>query len=398
MAVTDLDITHKTTALLTDVDPAVVDQFEFRGAQFDAGLAWVHFPVGKGGLGATRGQQVVVERLLREAGVKYRDLAVNPIGIGMGAPTVLAYGDEELQRKHLRPIFTGEHIWCQLFSEPGAGSDVAGVQCRAVRDGDEWVVNGQKVWTSLAHRSRYGMLLARTDPDVPKHAGLSYFLLDMHAPGVEVRPLFQITGEAEFNEVFLSDVRIPNELMLGGRGDGWKVATTTLMNERVALSGEGSVRGGGAIRGLMRAWDANRDGLTPHQAIVRREQVIDLWIDAEILRLTNSRAKAMARSGQAGPLGSVGKLMSAELNKRIYATALGLYGAGGMVHPEGYQMTRSESPPTSPSPSAQFLRSVANTIEGGTSEILRNIIGERVLGLPADVRVDKDVPWSELPR
>src|SRR5918911_372567 len=214
MAISDSDLVSRVKELVAAVDHG--DQFAFRGAQYDAGLAWVHFPEGKGGLGIGRDKQAVVDAALRDAGVPYFDLAVNPIGIGMGAPTVLAYGTEEMHERHLRRIFTGEDIWCQLFSEPTHGSDVAGIPSRAVRDGDEWVVNGQKVWTTLAHVSRFGMLLTRTNPDVPKHKGLSYFVLDMQSPGVEVRPLFQITGEAEFNEVFLTDVRVPAENMLGG--------------------------------------------------------------------------------------------------------------------------------------------------------------------------------------
>src|SRR6185369_13151660 len=247
----------------------------------------VYYPEGKGGLGARRSQQAIVDEALRDAGVPYHDLQVNPIGIGMGAPTVLTYGTEAMHRRYLRPLFTGEEVWCQLFSEPTNGSDVAGIPSRAVRDGDEWIVNGQKVWTTLAHLSRFGMLLTRTNPDVPKHKGLSYFVLDLQSPGVEVRPLFQITGEAEFNEVFLTDVRVPHENMLGAEGEGWRVATTTLMNERVALGGGGGGKGGGPIRSLVNVWERVRDELSPSQRSVHRDRVADLWAQAEILRLTN---------------------------------------------------------------------------------------------------------------
>ena len=235
MSISDQELQERTEALIEEVDPHSVDQFTFRGAQFDAGLAFVHFPEGKGGLGLSRGKQSIVDEVLREAKVPYHDLLVNPIGIGMGAPVVLNHGTEEMHQKHLKKIFTGEDIWCQLFSEPTHGSDVAGIPSKAIRDGDEWIINGQKVWTTLAHHSNFGMLLTRTNPDAPKHKGLSYFILDMHAPGVEVRPLYQITGEAEFNEVFLTDVRVPDDQRLGDQGDGWRVAITTLMNERVAL-------------------------------------------------------------------------------------------------------------------------------------------------------------------
>ena len=398
MTITDDELKQRTEALIEEVDPHANDQYTFRGAQYDAGLAFVHFPEGKGGLGRSRSKQSIVDQVLRDAKVPYHDLMVNPIGIGMGAPVVLNHGTEEMHEKHLKKIFTGEDIWCQLFSEPTHGSDVAGIPSRGIRDGDEWLVNGQKVWTTLAHLSNYGMLLTRTNPDTPKHKGLSYFILDMHSDGVEVRPLYQITGEAEFNEVFLTDVRIADNQRLGDEGDGWRVAITTLMNERVALGGGSGGKGGGPIRTLMNLWNTKKDELGEHDRKVMRDQVADLWIKAEILRLTNQRAKVLAKSGDAGPGGSVGKLFSAELNQKIFEACMSLEGAEGMLHPAGYPMVRSEEAHGSSFVSGQFLRSRANTIEGGTSEIMRNILGERVLGLPGDVRVDKDVAWSEIPR
>lgn len=398
MTITDDALRDRTSALIADVDPHATDQHTFRGAQFDAGLALVHFPQGKGGLGLTRDKQAVVDEVLREAKVPYHDLMVNPIGIGMASPVVLDHGTEEMHSKHLRKLFTGEDIWCQLFSEPSHGSDVAGIPSRAVRDGDEWVVNGQKVWTTLAHVSNYGMLLTRTNPDAPKHKGLSYFILDMHAPGVEVLPLYQITGEAEFNEVFLTDVRINDDQRLGDEGDGWRVAITTLMNERVALGGGGGARGSGPIRHLVDVWNARKDALPEAERRVMQDKVTDLWIQAEVLRLTNQRAKVEAATGTPGPGGSVGKLMSAEMNQRIHEVAVHLQGADGMLHEKGYPMTRRDQAMGEHETSGMFLRSRANTIEGGTSEIMRNILGERVLGLPGDVRVDKDRPWSEIPK
>ena len=395
---TDAELRERTKAFLAENDHNDMSMFEFRGAQFDAGLALVFFPEGKGGLGLSRGQQRIVADELRDAKVPYHDLMINPIGIGMGMPVVLTYGTEEMHAKHLRPIFTGEHIWCQLFSEPTHGSDVAGIPSRGIRDGDEWIVNGQKVWTTLAHISRYGMLLTRTNPEVPKHKGLSYFILDMEAEGVETRPLYQITGEAEFNEVFLTDVRINDDQRLGDEGDGWRVAITTLMNERVALGGGSGGKGGGPIRSLIDMWNLRKDDLDPEAYAVMRDKVAGLWSEAEILRLTNQRAKAEAKSNTAGPAGSIGKLWSAEMNQRIYETTLELEGADAMLHEAGYPMVRPEAAMSGMSASGLFLRSRANTIEGGTSEIMRNILGERVLGLPGDVRVDKDVPWSEVPR
>lgn len=392
----DQDLAKRTEELVEENRDILDDQFAFRGKQYDAGLAMVHFPEGYGGLGGNRGQQAVIDAVLRSHGVTYEDLRINPIGIGMGAPTVLAYGSEELKQKHLRKIFTGEDVWCQLFSEPTHGSDVAGIPSRAIRDGDEWVVNGQKVWTTLAHTSNFGMLLTRTNPDVPKHKGLSYFVLDMHAPGVEVRPLYQMTGEAEFNEVFLTDVRIDDSLRLGEEGDGWRVAITTLMNERVALAGGPAPRGSGPIGDLVKLWEERKPQLSAVEQEIWRDRVMSLWIDAEIVRLTNARAKQAAVGGNPGPEGSVGKLASAEFSKRIYSAIVDLEGAQGMLHEPGYPMTRSSAAMSTRT--GRFLRSRANTIEGGTSEIMRNILGERVLGLPGDVRVDTDVPWSEIPK
>src|SRR6516165_4685722 len=240
--------------LLADRPPATTAAPDFLGAQFDRGLAWVHFAVGEGGLGLTPKDQQRAQARLHAAGAPSAAMR-NPIGYGMCAPTIATHGTPEQKERYLRPLFTNEEIWCQLFSEPGAGSDVAGLSTRAERDGDEWVVHGQKVWTTLAHIAKYGMLLARTNPDVPKHKGLSYFVLDMQTPGVEVRPLVQITGDAEFNEVFLENVRVPDSMRVGPEGEGWRVAITTLMNERVSLSGAGSLAGdavgGSPIAALM---------------------------------------------------------------------------------------------------------------------------------------------------
>jgi len=392
----DQDLAKRTEELVEKHRSVLDDQFVFRGAQYDEGLAMMHFPEGFGGLGGSRGQQAVIDEVLRSHGVTFEDLRINPIGIGMGAPTVLAYGSDAMKEKHLRRIFTGEDIWCQLFSEPSHGSDVAGIPSRAVRDGDEWVVNGQKVWTTLAHTSNFGMLLTRTDPDVPKHKGLSYFVLDMHAPGVEVRPLYQMTGEAEFNEVFLSDVRIHDSQRLAAEGEGWRVAITTLMNERVALAGGPSPRGSGPISDLVKTWEERRDALSNAEREVWRDRVTKLWVEAEVLRLTNYRAKLASVGGNPGPEGSVAKCVSAELSQKVNEAIVELQGPAGMLHEPGYPMTRSsESMSTR---SGRFLRSRANTIEGGTSEIMRNILGERMLGLPGDIRVDTKMPWSEIPK
>jgi alkylation response protein AidB-like acyl-CoA dehydrogenase len=378
-------------SLLASHDPRSMRGRDFLGAQFDAGLAWVHFPVGFGGLGVSPKLQRVVNEAVFAAGAP-NPVFRNVIGYGMGAPTIVTHGTEEQKRRYLRPLFTGEEVWCQLFSEPGAGSDVAALSTRAVRDGDEWVVNGQKVWTTLAHVSRWGMLVARTEPDQPKHKGMTYFVVDMHAPGVEVKPLRQITGEAEFNEVFFTDVRIPDAERLGDVGEGWRVALTTLMNERVSIGGGAAPRGSGPIGDALRVWKERG-----HTDPVLRDELVRLWIEAEVNRLTNVRAGQNRQKGTPGPEGSTGKLSFAETNKRIYEFVVNLLGAEGMLY-GSYEMVRPETAMASDSLQKAFLRSRANSIEGGTSEIMRNILGERVLGLPGDVRTDKEPPWSQVPR
>jgi alkylation response protein AidB-like acyl-CoA dehydrogenase len=383
-------VTEAVDRLLATCDPAAVPEQEFLEAQFDAGLAWVHVPVGWGGLDVSpKLQKLVIERVAAAGGPIGG--ARNPIGYGMCAPAVLTHGTDA-QRALLRPLFSNEHIWCQLFSEPGAGSDVASLAMRADRDGDEWVVNGQKVWTTLAHISRYGLLIARTDPDVTKHRGITAFIVDMESDGVEVRPLRQMTGEAEFNEVYFTDVRIPDELRLDAEGKGWGVSITTLMNERVSIGGGTPPRGSGPIGQLVELW--RKQGSDDP---VARDRVTALWIQAEVNRLTNLRAAANRRSGTPGPEGSVAKLAMAELNKAIYSTAMDLLGAEGMTY-GSYDLVRPRHALFTDDLHKNFLRARANSIEGGTSEVLRNILGERVLGLPGDVRVDKELPWREVPR
>ncbi len=375
--------------LLSDHDPQG-DRVDFMGAQFDLGLAWIHFDEGYGGLGLSPKVQGAVNARLAQVKAP-QCFPLNPMGYGMCGPTIYTHGSEEQKKRYLRPIFTTEELWCQLFSEPSAGSDVAGLTSRAVRDGDEWVVNGQKVWTSLAHASRWGCLVTRTDPEAPKHKGLSYFVVDMHQPGVEVRPLRQMTGGAEFNEVYFTDARIPDSERLGDVGDGWRVALTTLMNERVAIGGAQAPRGSGAIAVAVEAWNA----MPEHRKdIATQDELMTLWSKAEAARLTNIRASQNRAKGDPGPEGSVGKLAFAENNKDIHAFTMQLLGADGMLY-GSYDMERDAT--AAASPQQMFLRSRANSIEGGTSEVMRNILGERVLGLPGDVRTDKDLPFNEVP-
>jgi alkylation response protein AidB-like acyl-CoA dehydrogenase len=383
-------VDERLDRLLSEHDPHG-DRFDFMGAQFDLGLAWVHFPEGNGGLGLPIQLQDRIDGRL-DAITPHRPSFFHVIGHGMGAPTLVTHGTEEQKQRYLRPLFTGEEVWCQLFSEPGAGSDVAALATRAVPDGDEWVVNGQKVWTTVAHVARWGMLVARTDPELPKHQGMTYFLMDMEAPGVEIRPLRQITGEAEFNEVYMTDVRIPDANRIDARGAGWRVALTTLMNERVAIGANVVPRNSGAIGDLVDLW--SRVG----GSAADRERLMQLWTEAEAARLTNIRAHHNRSHGTPGPEGSIAKLVYAELNKRIYEMVTDLLGPEAMLY-DTYEFRQAETPEeASTDLRHRFLRTRANSIEGGTSEIMKNILGERVLGLPGEPRVDKDLPWNKVPR
>lgn len=382
--------------LLAAHDPTAMSSVEFRGYQYDHGLAWVHFDEGFGGLGVRPQLQRDVEEKLKAAGAKGAD----PSGffLNLAGPTIATHGDDEQKKRFLRPMFSGEERWCQLFSEPGAGSDFAGLGTKAVLDGEEWVVNGQKVWNTIAHLADWGMLVTRSNPDVPKHKGMTYFAVDMKSPGVEVRPLRQITGEAEFNEVYLTDVRIPDVNRIGDTGEGWRVSLTTLMNERSAIgTGGAPKRGSGAIASLVKVWEQLPED---QQTAVRRDELMKLWIGAETLRLTSMRAGANRRMGNPGPEGSVAKLAFAELNQAILEAAVTFEGPAGQIgydytfrRPEELSATGTET-----GVGHAFLRVRANSIEGGTSEIMRNILGEQVLGLPGEPRVDKEVNWIDVPR
>jgi alkylation response protein AidB-like acyl-CoA dehydrogenase len=388
------DLRAQVRAFLAAHDPATTDRADFVRARFDAGLAWVHYPAGLGGQDLPRTLQKVVDAEFAAAGAPTNRPERNGIGLGMAAPTILAYGSPEQKKRWLRPLWTGEEIWCQLFSEPGAGSDLANLATRAVRDGDRWIVNGQKVWTSSAHIAARALLVTRTDPDVPKHKGLTYFSADMRAPGIEVRPLRQATGEAEFNEVFLTDVVIPDADRIGEVGQGWAVSTATLMNERVALGAFSFPREGGMIGFSASTWRERPELRTPglHQQLLR------LWAAAEVSRLAGERLRQQLAAGQPGPEGSGAKLVAARLNQEIAGFELELLGPDGLLYgdwtmhrPDGADFYGRDA-------GYRFLRSKGNSIEGGTSEILRNIVAERVLGLPQEIRLDKDKPWKDLPR
>jgi alkylation response protein AidB-like acyl-CoA dehydrogenase len=334
---------------------------------FENGWAGVAWPREYGGRGAT----LIEQAIYNEEMVRARAPAVaNVLGLAMGGPVVIAHGTDEQKQRYLGPILSAEEIWCQGFSEPQAGSDLASLRTKAVRDGDEWVVNGQKVWTTLAQEAKWCMLVARTDPDAPKHKGLTYFLMDMNQPGVQVRPLVQITGEAEFNELFIEDARIHNENIVGGEGNGWAVAITTLAHERAGLALALQMQVKLLLdRVIGRAREQSYNGSTAAQDAVIRERLAQLYIESEVLRLNAYRGlTAQMKYGVPGPEGSLGKWHWAEINQALTELAMEIEGAAAM---EG------DGPWT-----YQFLRARANSIEGGTTEILKNIVAERILGLP----------------
>jgi alkylation response protein AidB-like acyl-CoA dehydrogenase len=324
-----------------------------------AGVSW---PKEYGGRGATLVEQAIYNEELARA---QAPSTANVLGLAMGGPTVIAHGTEEQKRRYLEPILSADEIWCQGFSEPEAGSDLASLKTRAARDGDEWVVTGQKVWTTLAHHAKWCMLVARTDADAPRHKGLTYFLMDMEQDAVQVRPLRQITGEAEFNELFIEEARIPDENIVGGEGNGWAVAITTLMHERATLAFGLQIRVKITLRELL---DEARESGAAEDPVIR-DRLAQLYIESEVLRLNALRGlSAIMRTGVPGPEGSLGKWQWADVNQALTELAIELRGGRAVLDDDRWTY--------------RFLRSRANSIEGGTTEILKNIVAERVLGLP----------------
>lgn len=344
-------------------------------ALFDAGFIGLTWPREYGGQGLTFVEEMILHQ---EMALRKAPPILNILGVGMAGPTIIAYGTEAQKQRYPARILSGEEIWCQGYSEPDAGSDLASLQARAVRDGDDWVVNGQKVWTSLAHIADWMMLLARTDPEAPRHKGITYFLLDMKSPGVTVKPLKQLTGDAEFNEVFLDNVRVPASRVLGEVGQGWQVGLTTLMYERLALGFGLQVRLRIAMDALVDlARQCEKGGRALTRDPVMRQKIAQLWIETESLKYTGARAITRLLRGELpGPEASAGKMVWVDVHQRVQELAMEIEGpysqlvAGSDRAVEGgmWQYT--------------FLRSRANSIEGGTTEIQKNIIGERVLGLP----------------
>lgn len=361
----------------------------------DSGLAVATWPAGYGGLDLSPAQARAVETVLAPLNLG----RLNPLGLHNTAPALFAFGSEEQRRRFLPPLVRNAEKWCQLFSEPSAGSDLASLATRAERDGDGWVLTGQKVWTTWAHRSDFGICLARTDPAAPKRRGLTYFLVDLHSPGVDVRPLRHLGGEVDFNEVFLDEVRVPDFHRVGAPGEGWRVAGATLAGERQMVSGSGSggvdrIGGAGADRLLALVAERGRR-VDP----VLRHRSAALWGEERIRAWTNQRARVALRAGQSpGPAASVGKIHQTELNQRVQLAAVDLLGLDGQAWPSAGSPTIEDWAANLPFETRGMFRSRANTIEGGTTEVNKNIVGEKVLGLPREPDPWAGQPWDRVPR
>ena len=370
------------------------DYEEWYPAFGSSGLVVPTWPVEYGGLDVSPAVARAIEAELAPCNLG----RLNPLGLNLAAPALFAHGTDEQRLRFLPPIVRNEEVWCQLFSEPGAGSDLASLAMRAERDGDEWVLTGQKVWTTWAHLADFGVCLARTDPDVPKRKGITYFLVDLHAAGVEVRPLRHIGGEVDFNEVFLEAVRVPDAHRVGSVGDGWRVANATLSGERQMVSGSGSggvdrIGGSGTRRLVDTAAKCRADGAPVDPAM--RQRIVGVYAEERIRAWTNQRVRAGLKAGRSpGPASSVGKVHQGALNQRIQEIAVDLLGPGATAW-ESDAATYGESLPYA---IAGMLRSRANTIEGGTTEVNKNIVGERVLGLPREPDPWRDASWREVPR
>jgi alkylation response protein AidB-like acyl-CoA dehydrogenase len=352
----------------------------------EAGYAAITWPKEYGGLGGSSIQSVIYSQ--EEANFDVPG-GFYEIGLGMCIPTMLAWATEEQKQRFVKPALYGEEIWCQLFSEPSAGSDVAGLRTKAERDGDEWVINGQKVWTSGAHYCDYGIIVTRSDPTVPKHKGLTFFFLDMKSPGIEIRPIKQITGDANFNEVFFTDVRVPDAQRLGAVGEGWKVALTTLMNERLAI-GQGTGVDYNELLQLARDTELETGPAIKDSNV--REHLADWYVQTQGLKYTKFRTlTALSKGQQPGPESSIGKIVSGPKMQDLAGFGMEIQGQGGILHD-------GDLSPLNAAFQNQWFGGAGYRIAGGTDEILRNIVSEQVLGLPQDVRVDKTVPYNELPK
>ncbi|CAG1005994.1 acyl-CoA dehydrogenase [Myxococcaceae bacterium] len=359
---------------------------DWQAKKFDAGWACITWPKEYGGQGGTTMQNVI----FNQEQAKF-DLPPNiyTIGHGMLGPTIMTHGTKEQKEKYVKRMARGEEIWCQLFSEPAAGSDLAGLRSLAVRDGSDWVLNGQKIWSTGAHFSRFGMIVVRTDPNAGKHAGLTYFIVDMETKGIDIRPIKQINGGSGFNEVFFTDVRIPDSNRLGAEGDGWRVALTTLMNERVAIGAGAAATGFKTLMKLAR--ESRRGGRPAIEDSAVRQRLADFWVTQQGLKYTGFRTLSALSQGKVpGPEGSIGKAVGAPMAQQIAAFAVELQGPLGATRDKSHTLHEALW-------QNSWLGSPGIRIAGGTDEILKNIIAERVLRLPPEIRVDKDLPFRDIP-
>jgi alkylation response protein AidB-like acyl-CoA dehydrogenase len=366
-----------------DRDDFVARAKEWQKTKHAAGYVGITWPKAMGGQGLTPMHSIIFGQ---EESKTSAPTGLYAIGLGMCIPTVFTHGNPDVIQRFVPKALEGDEIWCQLFSEPAAGSDLAGIRTRAVRDGDDWVINGQKVWTTNAHLSDYGIIVTRTDPSRPKHKGLTMFIVDMHAPGVEARPLKQMSGGADFNEVFFTDVRVPDAWRLGEVGDGWKVALTTLMHERLAVGGK--PRHSPDYNTLIDVARRIETEMGPAiEATHVRQKIADVYLADEGVKLTQMRALSALSKGQVpGPEQSISKVVVAKNMQDMAAFALDMSEAAGFLADSGGDLDRLRG---------SYMWSAGLRIAGGTDEILRNIIAERVLGLPGDLRPDKDTPFNE---
>ncbi|MEQ8281606.1 MAG: acyl-CoA dehydrogenase family protein [Parvibaculum sp.] len=370
-----------------DLKEMIAQSKAWQAKKADAGYACITWPKEWGGVGGTTINNVIYSQEESKYAVPGGIFA---IGLGMCIPTVMSWGSDEAKQRFVRPAVRGDEIWCQLFSEPAGGSDVAGLRTKAEKDGDDWVINGQKVWTSGAHFCDYGILLVRTDPNVPKHKGLTMFWIDMKDPAVEVRPIKQMSGGAEFNEVFFTNLRVKDSQRLGKVGDGWKVALTTLMNERLAVGGSQGNADTDELISLARNTDIAGEPAIRHGGV--RERIADWYVQAQGLKFTRFRTlTALSKGETPGPESSISKIVAAKKMQDLGSFGMDLQDMGGVIRDR--KISPEEGAYTE-----QWIGAAGYRIAGGTDEILRNIVAERVLGLPQDIRVDKDLPFNQAPK
>jgi alkylation response protein AidB-like acyl-CoA dehydrogenase len=367
-------------------EKAIAAAKAWQARKFDEGWACITWPKEYGGQGGTSMQSVIFNQ---EQSKFKTPPPIYTIGHGMLGPTIMTHGTPEQKDKYLRTMARGSEIWCQLFSEPAAGSDLAGLRSSAVRDGDDWILNGQKIWSTGAHFSKWGMIVVRTDPNVSKHAGLSYFIVDMHSKGIDIRPIKQINGGSGFNEVFFTDVRVPDSNRLGAVGDGWRIALTTLMNERVAI-GAGSAAGG--FKNLMKlARETRRGGRPAIRDSAVRQKLAEFWVTQQGLKYTGFRTLSAVSQGRVpGPEGSIGKAIGAPMAQKLAAFAVELQGPLGATRDASISVHEGLW-------QNSWLGIPGMRVAGGTDEILKNIIAERVLRLPPEIRVDKEIAFRDVP-